>query len=69
MERVYEWLLLPCSYIWGFLPPTYTKIGLIDIRQLDLRMGFVSGIGGLELLKDGWDEDEWIGTVGRHSCI
>ena len=29
----------------GVLPPTYTQIGLSDFRQLDLRMGFVSGMG------------------------
>src|SRR4030088_804748 len=35
----------PLSYVWGCLPPRYTQVVLPDIRQLDLRMGFISGMG------------------------
>ena len=71
MERVYEWLLRPCRTFGGFC--------LLHIRN---RAFLISGSWtyvwalrrewGLEL-GGGWMgrslEDEWIGTVGRHTCV
>jgi hypothetical protein len=68
MERVYEWSSSLVGMFGGFASYIYANRAS-RYPAAALTYGLCFGNGGWDLVKDGWDEDEWIGTVGRHSCI